>query len=141
MAFTYGGKFEKHINDLYSPKKIQQTAKKFTEYEKQHGPYKFGQQYTKMLVPKKEHWQDDKGSTAGHSRWEKNTSDIPTNIRNKLTRVIRANLRSKKPLPMVLKVGENVDASHDLQVKKFKHGGKDHIGLHMLCPNTSLRKR
>jgi hypothetical protein len=42
---------------------------------------------------------------------------------------------------MVLKVGENVDASHDLQVKKFKHGGKDHIGLHMLCPNTSLRKR
>lgn len=68
MAFTYGGKFEKHINDLYSPKNIQKTAKKFAEYEEKHGPYKFGQQYTKMLVPKKEHWQDDKGSTAGHGR-------------------------------------------------------------------------
>ena len=61
-------------------------------------------------------------------------------IRNKLTRVIRANLRSKKPKPMVLKVGENVDATHDLHVKTFTHKGQDHIGLHMLCPNTSLKK-
>jgi hypothetical protein len=140
-GFTYSGKFEKHINELYSPKNIHKTAKKFADYEKEHGPYKFGQQYTKYLVPKKEHWQDEKGSTAGHGRWEKHTADIPEKIRNKLTRVIRTNLRSKKPLPMVLKVGENIDASHDLQVKKFKHGGHDHIGLHMLCPNTSLKKR
>lgn len=140
MAFTYGGKFEKHINDLYSPKNIKKTAKTFAEYEKKHGPYKFGQSYTKVLVPKTEHWQDDSGSTKGHSRWEKHSGDIPPKIRNKLTKVIRDNMRSKKPKPMLLKVGENVDASHGLHVKTFKHKGHEHIGLHMLCPNTSLKK-
>jgi len=126
-GFVYGGKFEKHINELYSPINIHKTARKFAEYEKKHGPYKFGQQYTKMLVPKMENWADDKGSTVGHAKWEKHSGDIPAKIRNKLTRVIRANLRAKKPLPMVLKVGENVDASHDLHVKKFRHKGLDHI--------------
>jgi hypothetical protein len=139
-GFTYSGKFENHINELYSPKNIHETAKKFAEYEKKHGPYKFGQQYTKFLVPKTEHWADEKGSTEGHSKWEKHSGDIPEHIRNKLTEVISANLRSAKPLPMVLKVGENVDHSHDLHVKKFTHGGHEHIGLHMLCPNSSLKK-
>jgi hypothetical protein len=45
----YGGKFEAHINELYSPKNIRKTAKIFAEYENEHGPYKFGQQYTKVL--------------------------------------------------------------------------------------------
>jgi hypothetical protein len=93
-----------------------------------------------MLVPKKEHWQDEKGSTTGHAKWEKHSGDIPENIRNKLTKVIRTNMRSAKPKPMVLKVGENVDHSHDLKVKTFKHKGHEHIGLHMLCPNSSLKK-
>ena len=140
-GLVYGGKFEKHINELYSSKNIHKTAKKFAEYEKKHGPYKFGQQYTKMLVPKTEHWQDEKGSTVGHAKWEKHSGDIPEKIRSKLTKVIRTNLRSAKPLPMVLKVGENVDHSHDLHVKKFKHNGHDHIGLHMLCPNPALKKK
>ena len=48
--------------------------------------------------------------------------------------------RSAKPLPMVVKWGENVDGSHDLHVKKFVHNGQQHIGLHRLCPNTSLKK-
>jgi hypothetical protein len=139
-ALVYGGKFEKHINELYSPKNIKKTAEKFKQYEKEHGAYKFGQQYTKVLIPKKEDWKDESGSTAGHTRWEKHSGAIPAKIRNHLTRVIRKNLRSKKPLPMVLKVGENVDASHDLHVKTFRHKGKAHIGLHMLCPNTALRK-
>jgi hypothetical protein len=138
-GFTYGGKFEQHINELYSPKNIKQTAKKFKEYEKQHGPYKFGQQFTKMIVPK-EKWADESGSTAGHAKWEKHSGAIPAPIRNKLTRLIAKNLRSAKPKPMVLKVGENIDASHDLHVKTFKHKGHEHVGLHMLCPNTSLKK-
>src|SRR5664279_1144602 len=108
-GLTYSGKFEQHINDLYSPKNISKTAKKFAEYEKKHGPYKFGQQYTKTLVPKKSNWADESGSTAGHDKWEKHSGGIPPKIRNKLTKVVSDNLRSKKPLPMVLKVGENVD--------------------------------
>jgi hypothetical protein len=54
--------------------------------------------------------------------------------------VLGSNLRSAHPLPMVLKVGENVDHTHDLHVKTFAHNGHVHIGLHMLCPNTSLKK-
>jgi hypothetical protein len=138
-GLVYGGKFEQSINELYSPKNIAETAKKFAEYEKQHGPYKFGQQYTKFLVPKAENWADQSGSTDGHSKWEKNSGDIPEAIRNRITEVISANLRSAQPLPMVLKVGENVDASHDLHVRTFAHNGQIHIGLHMLCPNTSLK--
>ena len=95
----------------------------------------------KCWFPKTEHWQDEKGSTVGHAKWEKHSGDIPEKIRSKLTKVIRTNLRSAKPLPMVLKVGENVDHSHDLHVKKFKHKGHDHIGLHMLCPNPALKKK
>src|SRR5216684_2382075 len=102
-GLVYGGKFEQHINELYSPKNIKTTAKKFKE-------------------------------------WEKHSGGIPAPIRNRLSRVISKNLRSAKPKPMVLKVGENVDASHDLHVKTFKHKGHEHIGLHMLCPNTSLKK-
>jgi hypothetical protein len=136
---AYGGKFEKTINELYSPENIQETAKKFKDYEKQHGPYSFGQQYTKFLVPKPENWANDSGSTDGHEKWEKNSGEIPEPIRNKITEVISTNLRSATPLPLVLKVGENVDASHDLHVKTFAHKGHMHIGLHMLCPNTSLK--
>ena len=139
-GLVYGGKCEKHINEWYSPKNIHETAKKFAEYEKKHGPYKFCQQYTKTLVPNTKHWEDDSGSTDGHAKGEKHSGNIPEPIRNKLTEVISKNLRSAKPLPMVLKVGENVDGSHDLHVKKFVHNGHEHIGLHVLCPNTSLRK-
>ena len=85
-AFTYGGKFEKHINELYGPKNIRKTAKKFAEYEKKHGPYKFGQSYTKVLVPKTEHWKDEKGSTKGHSSWEKNSGHIPRRSATSLPR-------------------------------------------------------
>ena len=139
-GLVYGGKFEKHINELYSPKNIHETAKKFAEYEKKHGPYKFGQQYTKTLVPNTKHWEDESASTDGHAKWEKHSGNIPEPIRDQLTEVISKNLRSAKPLPMVLKVGENVDGSHDLHVKNFVHKGQEHIGLHMLCPNTSLKK-
>jgi hypothetical protein len=136
---TYGGKFEEHINELYSPKNVGKTAKKFKEYEKKNGPYAFGK-FTKVLVPKKENWADESGGTGGHDRWEKHSGAIPKAIRDKITEVISTNLRSAKPMPLVLKVGENVDGTHDLKVRLFAHNGQMHIGLHMLCPNSALKK-
>jgi hypothetical protein len=135
-GLVYGGKFEQHINELYSPKNIKETAKKFKEYEKRHGPYEFGK-FTKVLVPDKKNWTSEAGD--GHSSWEKHSGGIPEPIRKKITEVIATNLRSPHPLPLVLKVGENVDHSHDLHVRTFSHNGHMHIGLHMLCPNTSLK--
>ena len=139
-GFVYGGKFEKHINELYSPENVHETAKKFKEHEKKHGAYSFGDKFTKTLVPKAENWADDSGSTAGHKKWEKNSGDIPEPMRQRITDVISTNLRSDHPLPLVLKVGENVDATHDLHVRTFAHKGQMHIGLHILCPNTALKK-
>jgi hypothetical protein len=138
-GLVYSGKFEQKINDLYSPKKIRETAKKFAEYEKKNGPYKFGQGYTKHVVPKADDWADESGSTSGHSKWEKHAGDIPEHIKDRLTQVISSNLKSPHPLPMVLKVGENVDATHDLHVRTFVHNGDVHIGMHILCPNNSLK--
>jgi hypothetical protein len=139
MAFVaYGGKFEQKINELYSLANIKDTASKFKDYEQKHGTYVFGQDYTKFIVPKQDDWADKSGSTDGYSRWEKASGEIPESIRNKITEVISANLRSDTPLPLVLKVGENVDGSHDLIVRMFAHNGHLHIGLHMLCPNSSL---
>ncbi len=137
-GLTYSGKFEDRINELYSPKNIGKTAKKFKEYEKKNGPYAFGK-FTKVLVPKKEDWADESGATGGHDKWEKHSGAIPKAIRDKITEVISTNLRSAKPMPLVLKVGENVDGTHDLKVRLFTHNGQMHIGLHMLCPNSSLK--
>jgi hypothetical protein len=58
---------------------------------------------------------------------------------HRLTEVISTNLNSKIPFPMMLKVGANVDASHDLIVKVFAHKGSIYIGLLMLCPNPELK--
>jgi len=138
-GFVYGGKFEQKINELYSPEKIHETARKFAEYESQHGPYKFGQGYTKHIVPRADDWADHSGSTQGHANWEKHSGDIPEHIRDRLTHLISSNLKSPHPLPMVLKVGENVDGTHDLHVRTFVHNGHMHIGMHILCPNTSLK--
>src|SRR5215203_4093113 len=41
-GLVYSGKFEEHINELYSPENISKTAKRFKEYEKKNGPYAFG---------------------------------------------------------------------------------------------------
>jgi hypothetical protein len=61
-ALVYGGKFEQHINHLYSPENIHETAKKFKEHEQKHGKYSFGDKFTKDLVPDQKNWADDKGS-------------------------------------------------------------------------------
>ena len=67
--------------------------------------------------------------------WER----FPNSVQNRLTDIIATNLRSASPMPMVLKVGENVDATHDLHVRTFAHDGHIYIGLHMLCPNSELK--
>jgi len=136
---VYSGKFEKKINELYSPKNIKETARKFADYEDRFGPYKFGQGYTKHIVPKADDWANESGSTEGHTKWEKHAGDIPDHIRDRLTHLISSNLKSAHPLPMVLKIGENVDATHDLHVRTFVHDGQVHIGMHVLCPNGALK--
>jgi hypothetical protein len=41
-------------------------------------------------------------------------------------------------MPMMLKVGDNIDATHELHVRTFVNNGRLYIGLHMLCPNSDL---
>ncbi|HEX9470857.1 MAG TPA: hypothetical protein VF957_15085 [Bradyrhizobium sp.] len=127
-GFVYGGRFEQMMNEHCSPKKIGATAKKFAKLEKQHGDYAFGK-FAQHFLPKPEEF----------SNWSKDAGAIPESIRKRLTEVISTNLKSKSPMPMMLKVGDNVDATHDLHVKTFAHKGHMYIGVHMLCPNTSLK--
>ena len=72
------------------------------------------------------------------ANWEQDAGGISEPIRQGLTEIISTNLKSGSALPMVLKVGENVDAHHYLHVKTFAHSGHIYIGLHMLCPNPEL---
>jgi hypothetical protein len=127
MSFVYGGEFERIMNELCSPKNIAATAKKFAAAEKKYGAYTFGK-FAKQFVP-------DPGKFAD---WDKDSGGIPDLIRESLTEIISANLKSASPLPVLLKVGENVDATHALNVKVFVHKHHIYIGLHMLCPNPAL---
>jgi hypothetical protein len=126
-GFVYGGKFEQIINEMLSPQNIAATARKFAELEKQYGTYTFGK-FVKHLLPRPEEF----------ANWEKDAGGISEPVRRKLTEVISTNLKSASPMPMLLKVGDNVDATHDLIVKVFAHNGFIYIGLHMLCPNPEL---
>jgi hypothetical protein len=127
-GIVYGGRFEQMLNKFCSPDSIAATATKFTELEKQHGPYNFGK-FARLFMPNPDEY----------ANWEKDAGGIPEPIRNRLTEIISANLRSATPLPVVLKVGDNVDTTHELIVKAFAHNGHIYIGIHMLCPNPELR--
>jgi len=127
-GIVYGGRFEQIMNKLCSPNNIAATATKFTELERQHGPYNFGK-FARLLMTDPDEF----------ANWEKDAGGIPEPIRNRLTEIISANLRSATPLPVVLKVGDNVDTTHELIVKAFAHNGHIYIGIHMLCPNPELR--
>lgn len=127
-AFVYGGRFEEIINEFCGPQNIAATAKKFAELERQHGSYTFGK-FVKYFLP----------NPAEFANWDRDAGGISAPIRQRLAEIISANLKSASPLPMVLKVSENVDATHDLYAKTFAHNGHIYIGLHMLCPNTSLK--
>jgi len=126
-GLVYGGKFEKIMNELSTPENVAATAKKFTDLEKQYGPYSFGK-FVKLTTPQ----------ASEYTNWDADAGAIPESIQNRLTEIIATNFRSGSPMPMMLKVGENIDATHDLHVRTFAHNGQLYIGLHMLCPNSDL---
>jgi hypothetical protein len=128
MAMRYNARFERSMNDLSSPQNIVATSRKFAELERQHGPYSFGK-FAKFTISQPEEF----------AQWESDVGEIPQWIQDRLTEIISTNLKSASPMPVVLKVGDNVDASHDLHVKTFTYNGYIYIGLHMLCPNPELR--
>jgi hypothetical protein len=127
-GLVYGGRFEQIMNEFCSPGNIAATAKRFAELEKQYGPYTFGK-FAKLLLPDPNEF----------ANWERDAGGITDSIRQRLTEVISTNLKSASPLPMMLKVGDNVDASHDLLVEVFAYKGSIYIGLLMLCPNPALK--
>ncbi|HKH00188.1 MAG TPA: hypothetical protein VKB08_05630 [Bradyrhizobium sp.] len=126
-GLVYGGRFEQIMNEFCSPQNIAAAASKFKELEREYGTYTFGK-FAKHLLPNPEEF----------ANWERDAGGITAPIRHRLTEVISTNLKSGSPLPMVLKVSENVDSTHDLHVRAFAHNGHIYIGLLMLCPNTSL---
>jgi hypothetical protein len=126
-GLVYGGRFEQIMNEFCSPKNIAATAKRFAELEKQYGPYSFGK-FARLLLPNPDEF----------ANWEKDAGGITDSIRQRLTDIISANLRSASPMPMMLRVGDNVDATHDLIVRVFAHKQNIYIGLLMLCPNPAL---
>jgi hypothetical protein len=127
-GLVYGGKFEALMNELSSPQNVAATAAKFRALEQQHGPYSFGK-FVKITT----HQANE------YSNWEADSGEIPEAIQNRLTEIISTNFRSASPKPMRLKVGDNIDATHDLYVKNFAYNGHTYIGLHMLCPNPDLK--
>jgi hypothetical protein len=127
-GFVYGGKFEQMMNEFCNPQNIGTTAKRFSELEKQYGGYTFGK-FVKYFLPKPDEF----------ANWDQDSGAIAEPIRRRLAEVISTNLKSASPLPMLLKVGDNVDDTHDLIVKVFAHNNSIYIGLHMLCPNPELK--
>jgi hypothetical protein len=127
-GIVYGGKFEQIINEMLGPKNIAAAAMKFKDLEKQYGTYSFGK-FIKYFLPKPEEF----------ANWDRDSGGISEPVQRRLTEIVAANLRSSSPLPMLLKVGDNVDATHDLLVKIFAHNDQIYIGLHMLCPNPELK--
>jgi hypothetical protein len=127
-GLVYSGKFEKMMNEFCSPQNIAATAKRFSELEKQYGGYTFGK-FVKHFLPRPDEF----------ANWDHDSGAIAEPIRQRLADVISTNLKSASPLPMLLKVGDNVDDTHDLIVKVFAHNSVIYIGLHMLCPNPELK--
>jgi hypothetical protein len=139
MGAIYSDEFENNFNAMTSPANIRATAKKFIEFEKEHGSkYSFGM-FAKALLPRPADWADQYGSTKGFNDWEKHSGRIPKELRERVVGVTFANYRSENPLPIMLKIGTNVDASYDLQIKNFVHEGIEYIGVLMLCPNPALK--
>jgi len=114
---------------MCSPANIHATAQRFIALE-QSKPYSFGE-FAKSMLPNRNSW----GVQEAFDDWEKNVNDIPVGLRQKLTDTIRNNLNATPPLPMLLKVGDNVDQTHDLIVKYLSINYVNYIGILMLCPN------
>jgi hypothetical protein len=139
MGGIYSDEFERNLNVLTGPANIKATAKKFVEFEKAVGEsYSFGM-FIKALMPRPADWADQYGSTKGYGSWEKHAGAIPKELRERLADVTHSNYRSESPLPVRFKIGANVDASYDVQVKHFVHEEIEHLGVLILCPNPDLK--
>lgn len=136
LSAFYGGTFADSMNFLYAPKNIAQTAAKVRELEKTLGPFVFGK-FHKHLLPDPSQWNDPRTGVA-FDTWEENYVEIPEHFRQRLTDVMGSNFHSANPLPMFVRVTENVDASHDVIIRPFTHNGFLYIGILVLCPNTRL---
>jgi hypothetical protein len=82
-GIVYDGKFEKLMNELSSPQNVVATAKKFTDLEKQYGPYSFGK-FVKLTTPQ----------ASEYTNWEADAGEIPQAIQDRLTEIISTNFRS-----------------------------------------------
>jgi hypothetical protein len=141
MGGIYSDEFENNFNTMMTPANIKATAQKFIDFEKRHGAtYKFGM-FAKALLPRPADWADEYGSTKGFNDWEKHSGKIPKELSEQISSAIFANLRSVEPLPVILKVGINVDASYDVRIKNFMHDDIEYVGVLMLCPNPALKSR
>ena len=100
-GLVYGGTFEKLMNEFCGPRNVAATAKKFVELEKQYGGYTFGK-FVKNFLP----------NPGEFANWDQDSGAIAEPIRQRLAGIISTNLKSASPLPMMLKVGENVDDTH-----------------------------
>ena len=86
-GLTYSGKFEEHINELYSPKNISKTAKKFKQYEKENGPYAFGN--LRNFGAEEGKLGHELGATDGHDRWESTPAPFPRRSATRLPKSLQ----------------------------------------------------
>jgi hypothetical protein len=85
--------------------------------------------FAKALLPRPADWADEYGSTNGYDDWGKHAGSIPKELRERLTGVTLASYRCENTFPVLLKIGTNVDASYDVQIKNFVHEGIECIGI------------
>jgi hypothetical protein len=132
LSGIYQGGFANTINQMCSPANIKKTAAIFRKLDKDHN-YKFGD-FAQQMIKDKTDW----GSDQAYDRWKSDVGDIPNALREHLTDVIRTNMWSDPPLPMLLQVGDNIGPTHDVIIKVFAYKGANYIGILMLCPNPAL---
>lgn len=130
----YGGPFENAMNVLYSPTNIAATAAKVSQLETPGNlfmPGKFNQQLLQaagIATP----------ASFDFSAFQNDFNTIPLSLRQKVADVMRANFQSPNPCPVLVKVSENVDDTHDVIIKAFVNDeGRMYIGILYLCPNST----
>jgi hypothetical protein len=139
--YIYGGGFQNAINVMYSPDNIVNTAAQVRELETPRNLFEPGKFVLKLLDMNRDLLR--RAGTVvpadfNSAAFNKDFSTIPTALRRKAAVVMRANFYSDNPLPMLTKVSENVDQTHDVVIKPFvDKKGILYIGILFLCPNTS----
>jgi hypothetical protein len=130
-ARLYGGQFQDAMNALYSSENIQNTANRVKELEAQlNTPFTPGK-FNRFLLD-----QTVLPTNFSFDKFEQDFATIPQYLRDRVGDVMRTNFHSQDPLPVLAKVSENVDQTHDVVIKTFEHNGRVYIGILYLCPNS-----